>query len=182
VKKQNQMNTNIPTYTTNSIDSIFIAFIDNYIELQYQRIYNYIRDEITNVDERDDNKKTFIDLISKVPNTEPIKFNILCQLLWNAKKIRYNIISCLIELNNTINGVPHFHEEPFVNLVNGRLLEAKDPTKINDYTRSAQKLLKIRYHIMLVNFEKINKIDLLPSLFREKASNRLIRSKSFEYV
>ena len=176
------MNTNIPTYTTQSIDSIFIAFIDNYVELQYQLIYNYIRDEITNVDERDDNKKTFIDLISKVPNTEPNKFNILCQLLLNAKKIRFSIINCLIESNNTINGVPDFGKHPFRSLVDGRLLEAKDPTKINDYTRSAQKLLKSRYHIMLVNFEKINKIDLLPSFLREKASNKLIRSKSFEYV
>ena len=79
-----------------------------------------------------------------------------------------------------MKGNPEFTKEPFWSLVNGRLFEAKDPIKINDYTRSAQELLKSRYCFMLAEFEKINKIDILSSIRRERITKRLFRSKSLD--
>ncbi len=149
------MQNNIPTYITPTIDSIFIAYIDCHILLQYQRILKYIN----NINDKNINNKSFLHLINKVHNSPSKEFNVECNYLVEKDKIHYCITEMLISLNNTINGNPNLSQQPFTHLNKGRLIKTPNQEQIIEYISEAQKLMKSRYHIMLQEFEKDNKIE-----------------------
>jgi hypothetical protein len=158
---------NIPIYTTPSLDSIFTAFIECHILLQYQRICEYInnmRDE----NEKNPNEKTFIALIRKVHNTKPLDFNCECEVRYNKQKIHYNILTTLMALNNVFNGNPDLSREPFVNLINNRLIQVENYEQIRTYALEAQNLMKSRYIIMLQEFQRDNNMDKINIRKRSK--------------
>ena len=146
------MANNIPNITE-TIESIFIDYVDCFIISQYQNILKHI-DEIVNTKEKNDNRNTFFDLIKEIGIKNPIDFNSECALLYQAKKIHRDIVEVLIAFNNNINGDPDFFRQPFVVLVDNKLIKSENIKATSELAQKAQKLMKTRYPFVIQEFEE----------------------------
>lgn len=146
------MSNNTPIYITETIDSVFIDYLDCYIISQYQAILEHI-DEIGDTTEKNDNRNTFFYLIKEIGVKNPIDFNSECALLYQANKIHRNIVEALIAFNNNINGDPDFFRQPFVILVDNKLIKSENVKATSELAQKAQKLIKTRYPIIIGDFE-----------------------------
>ena len=86
---------NVPIYITETIDSIFIDYIDCFIASQYQDTLEHI-DKIRDTAEKNDNRNTFFYLIKEIGIKNQIDFNSECALLCQTNKIRRNTAEALM--------------------------------------------------------------------------------------
>ena len=147
------MSNNVPIYITDTIDGIFIDYVDCFIVSQYQDILKHI-DKIGDTAEKNDNRNTFFYLIKEIGIKNPIDFNSECALLYQVNKIHRSIAEALMVFNDNINGNPDFFRQPFVVLVDNKLIKSENIKATSELAQKAQKLMKTRYPFVIQEFEE----------------------------
>lgn len=192
------MLTNIPKYTTDTIDGVAIDAIDSLMYHNCSDVLEVMDEDarIKTFEERKRNVAKVLRLIECIPSIPSLDFISRAHVLFNAGVIKDKndtiIRDVLIPYHRAFHGAPDIQMSPFNELVKGRLLTPiQDEKKFKEYVIKLQQLMRSRFPIMLSELyeknELINKYNLNNKDFRnlqtsqnrKKADRSLYKKKQF---